>query len=79
MNTKTPNVWPPHDPYSLIAYCANDENIRTVIINGNIVMHDRVFMTLNPEEIFSKVRETVIQLLDRANLEQYKNKINYLK
>jgi len=79
LNTKLSNVWPPHDPYSLIAYCANDSNIDTTIINGQIVMKNRQLLTVDSQEVLSNAKESIIQIMDRANLKQYKDKKKFLQ
>ncbi|NHJ31799.1 MAG: amidohydrolase [Asgard group archaeon] len=78
-NTRTPNVWPPHDPYSLIAYCANDSNVDSVIINGQTVLRERQFLTIESREVLSAAKESLIQIMDRANLKQYKDKKKFLQ
>jgi 5-methylthioadenosine/S-adenosylhomocysteine deaminase len=79
LNTKMPNVWPPHDPYSLIAYCANDSNINTTIINGQIVMKDRQLLTVDSQEVLTNAKDSLIQIMDRANLKQFKDKKKFLQ
>lgn len=79
LNTKMSNVWPPHDPYSLIAYCANDSNVKTTIINGQIVLKDRQFMTIDSGEVLSSAKESLVQIMNRANLKQYNDKKKYLQ
>jgi len=79
LNTRLSNVWPPHDPYSLIAYCANDSNVYTTIINGQIIMKDRQFMTIDSREVLSDAKESLVQILNRVNLKQYKDKEKYLQ
>lgn len=75
----TPNTWPPHNPYSLITYAATDYNVKTTIINGKIVMKDRQFLTIDVDNVLSRVKESLVQVLDNAKLPQYSDKIKYLK
>lgn len=79
LNTRMSNVWPPHDPYSLIAYCANDSNVKTTIINGQIVLKDRQLMTIDSGEVLSSAKESLVQIMNRANLKQYNKKKKYLQ
>ncbi|TET30330.1 MAG: amidohydrolase [Candidatus Heimdallarchaeota archaeon] len=79
LNTRMSNVWPPHDPYSLIAYCANDSNVKTTIINGQIVLKDRQLMTIDSGEVLSDAKESLVQILNRVNLKQYNDKKKYLQ
>lgn len=79
LNTRMSNVWPPHNPYSLIAYCANDSNVKTTIINGQIVLKDRQLMTIDSGEVLSSAKESLVQIMNRANLKQYNKKKKYLQ
>ena len=79
LNTRMSNVWPPHNPYSLIAYSANDSNVNTTIINGQFVMKDRQFLTVDSGEVLTNAKESLIQVMDRADLKQYKDKKRYLQ
>ncbi len=45
---------PFYDPYSLILYNLNSSNVKTVIINGKIVMENRVFNSIDETEIIQK-------------------------
>ncbi|NHJ03423.1 MAG: amidohydrolase [Candidatus Heimdallarchaeota archaeon] len=79
IDKKTPNVYPPHNPYSMIAYAMNDANVNTTIINGKIIMQERKFSTIDVSKTLIDAKEAIIHLLDRANLEQFKDKIRFLK
>lgn len=47
---------PVHDPISSLVYCGKSCNVETVIINGRIVMEDRIIRTIPEAE---KVREAL--------------------
>lgn len=79
LNYQKPYTWPPHDPYALIAYAAQDANISTTIINGKIVMHKRQFTTIDPTKVMQEARETTIDLLERTNSEQFQEKLQFLQ
>ncbi|MBN1328529.1 MAG: amidohydrolase [Candidatus Heimdallarchaeota archaeon] len=78
LDTKTPNVWPPHNPYSLIAYCAIDSNVKTTIINGKIVMRNRSFLEIDVNLVLNKAKNSIASLLNQNNLKQHKEKQKYL-
>ncbi|NHJ87760.1 MAG: amidohydrolase [Asgard group archaeon] len=79
LDTKHLRTWPPHNPYSLIAYSASDLNVKTTIINGRIVMKNRDFTTIDIDSVMQESKERIYQIMDRAKLGQYKDKLQYLQ
>jgi 5-methylthioadenosine/S-adenosylhomocysteine deaminase len=79
IDTKSPNVWPPHNPYALIAYCAIDSNVLTTIIDGKMVMKNRQMLTINYKKVLSEVKESLISLISEADLQQFKNNLKFLQ
>jgi 5-methylthioadenosine/S-adenosylhomocysteine deaminase len=53
-----PHLQPLYDPYSTLVYSARGSDVKDVIVNGRVLMKDRTFLTLDPEEVMAKVRET---------------------
>lgn len=41
------NMQPSYDPYATLAFAAYPENVRTTIVNGQIVVQDRVLQTID--------------------------------
>ncbi|MHA1839144.1 MAG: amidohydrolase family protein [Candidatus Ranarchaeia archaeon] len=60
------NMMPIHRPVSQIVYCGKAENIDTVIINGKIVLRDRVMQTVNEKEILEKAQKLCDAQVERA-------------
>jgi 5-methylthioadenosine/S-adenosylhomocysteine deaminase len=56
IDTDCPHMIPLYHPISQIVYSANGGDVRHVIVNGKILMRDRVFQTLDPEEIMERVQ-----------------------
>jgi len=52
----SPHATPCHDPFSHLAYVLGGRDVRTVIINGAVVMKDREVLTMDVEEAISDVR-----------------------
>ena len=44
-----------YNPYSHLVYAANGADVKTVFINGKMVMKERRLLTLNEDEIMAKV------------------------
>jgi 5-methylthioadenosine/S-adenosylhomocysteine deaminase len=57
VDLKRPHLRPVYDPYSLLVYSANGSDVRDVIVNGRVLMKDRVFQTVNAQEVMGRVRE----------------------
>ena len=74
-----PNSYPPHNPYSMIAYSIDDSNVASTIIDGKLIMKDRIFTTIDVSEILTEAKDALINLLDRAKLEQFSEKMSFLK
>jgi 5-methylthioadenosine/S-adenosylhomocysteine deaminase len=57
INTGTPHATPIYNVYSALVYAQKAADVRTVVINGRIVMEDRRMLTLNEPEILAKAEE----------------------
>ncbi len=67
IDTKAPNMVPIYNPYSALVYSAYATNVRHAIVDGKILMRDRIVLTVDEDKIreeaikFSEiVRKTVI-------------------
>lgn len=65
MGLKQPNMLPVYDPVSNIVYSAQASDVETVIVDGNILMEDRVIKAFDEEEVLAKVRETALRLVGK--------------
>jgi 5-methylthioadenosine/S-adenosylhomocysteine deaminase len=52
-----PHLRPLYDPYSTLVYSASGADVKDVIVNGRVLMKDRIFTSLDPDEIKGKVME----------------------
>lgn len=66
VETKSTNMQPIFDPYSVLVYSANASNVDTVIVNGKIVVSEKALLTYDEEksraainEFSTKVKENV--------------------
>ena len=57
-----PHLRPVYDPFSLLVYSANGGDVRDVIVNGRVLMKDRVFQTIDAREVMDRVREIARQI-----------------
>ncbi|RLI69057.1 N-ethylammeline chlorohydrolase [Candidatus Heimdallarchaeota archaeon] len=79
IDSKAPNMWPPHNPYSSIVYSAHNSNIHTTIIDGHILMRNRRMLTIDPMNVMAKAKQAITRLLDSPELKQFKEKIRFLR
>jgi 5-methylthioadenosine/S-adenosylhomocysteine deaminase len=55
IDLQSPHLTPLYHPYSHLVYAANGADVKSVFINGKMVMKDRRLLTLNEEEIMVRV------------------------
>lgn len=55
IDQRSPHLVPLYNPQSSLVYSANGSDVKDVIVNGRILMKNRMFQTLDPEEIMEKV------------------------
>jgi 5-methylthioadenosine/S-adenosylhomocysteine deaminase len=49
--------------YAHLAFAAQGRAVRTVVIDGAVVMHDRTLLTVDVEEIEAKATEAFVRVL----------------
>ncbi len=52
-----PHLVPNYNPMSTLVYSARGYDVKDVLVDGKILMKDRIFQTLDYEEIIERVRE----------------------
>lgn len=60
-----PHLVPLHDPVANVVYAAQSSDIKTVIIDGNMVMKDRVVLTMDEEKILYEAQKFAQDLVKR--------------
>ncbi len=66
VDMEKPHIAPVHDPVGSLVYCANCNDVDTVLIDGKVVMEGREVKTVDEEEILEKSYEVVEGLKRRA-------------
>jgi 5-methylthioadenosine/S-adenosylhomocysteine deaminase len=56
LDLQSPHLVPIYNPLSAIVYSANGADVKDVIVNGKILMKDRTFRTLDPDDIMERVK-----------------------
>lgn len=52
-----PHLCPLYDPISALVYSANGADVKDVIVDGRVLMKERKFTTVDPDEVMGKVKE----------------------
>jgi len=68
LDFKKPNTVVMHNPVSTLVYCATQENVDTVIIDGKIIMEGRKIKTVNEEDVLKASEEAGELLVQRAGM-----------
>ena len=63
LDLDVPHMVPVYDITSHLVYAAHSSDVRTVIIDGCVVMRDRELLTLDEGEIFARAREMAREIV----------------
>ncbi len=63
LDLDVPHLVPVYDITSHLVYAAHSSDVRTVIIDGRVVMRDRELLTLDEGEIFARAREMAREIV----------------
>jgi 5-methylthioadenosine/S-adenosylhomocysteine deaminase len=61
-----PHTLPAHDPVCTLVYCARADDVQTVIINGQLVMHERQILTVLQDEVVAEAVSVGERLYERS-------------
>jgi len=64
INRRHPNLTPLFDVYSHLVYALRASDVETVIVNGQLVMENRVVKTLDMEDLLRHVEKRAFELRD---------------
>jgi 5-methylthioadenosine/S-adenosylhomocysteine deaminase len=66
-DVKKPHLTPLHDIYAALVYSMRGSDVNTVIIDGKIVMKDRIVNTVDEYKVMKKAEEISQDLVSRKN------------
>jgi cytosine/adenosine deaminase-related metal-dependent hydrolase len=66
VDVHAPNMQPNYDPYATLAFAAYPENVRTTIVNGEIVVEDREVNTIDLGAHWTEWRELTARVAEFA-------------
>lgn len=67
---RTAKATPLHNPVSTLVYSATQENIRTVVIDGQIVMEDGKIKAVNEAKVLEEAQIRAVELTRRAGTDR---------
>ncbi|NLW91052.1 MAG: amidohydrolase family protein, partial [Syntrophomonadaceae bacterium] len=71
INVRKPHLYPFNMPLHRIVYYANGNDVDTVIIDGKVIMENRIVLTLNEEAVLDSVKKVVDDMLKKTNLYEF--------
>lgn len=66
-----PHLLPNHQPVSKLVYCARGADVKTSIIDGQVVMENRRVLGLDEEKVMQKALDLSADLVERAGIETH--------
>jgi len=60
INPDQPHWYPLYDPYKSIAYAMHSEDVESVIVDGKVIMRNRVLVNVDEERICRKMKKKVL-------------------
>ena len=69
IDAEQPHLQPVHDPVSAAVWAANGSDVNTVVINGEIVMENRVVKTMDEKRILKEVVESKEKMITQADVQ----------
>lgn len=65
--TNEPHSVPVFDPYSHIAYAARSADVRHAVVDGRVLLRDRVLTTVDTERLIAQARSTAARIAGSPN------------
>ena len=77
MGTNYVNMAPLNNPISQVVYTGKAHNVETVIINGKIVMEDKVIKTVDEQKAIEKANESAARIIEEAGRTEIIRKVSF--
>jgi 5-methylthioadenosine/S-adenosylhomocysteine deaminase len=68
IDKSAPHLTPAPDPWSTIVYSARGTDVRTVVVDGELLVHDFALTRMDPAEVHSEATAAAAELARRAGL-----------
>lgn len=70
----SPHTAPVHNAASALVYSATGAEVRTVVVDGRLILHDGEFCNLNERDVIARAQRAADDLVRRARLDHLKNR-----
>ncbi|MCG8401979.1 MAG: amidohydrolase [Firmicutes bacterium] len=74
IDMRKPHLYPLHDLYAHIAYAAVSSDVHTVIVDGKVVMENRLVMTLDEDAVLAGAQAGAESLIRAKEAEKWQGK-----
>ncbi len=65
IDLRKPHFYPPHDVVAHVVYAARASDVRTVMVDGQVVVDGGQVLTVNVETVLDNIRESALRLVGR--------------
>ena len=69
VDMKTPGLTPVHEPISHLIYAARGPDVKTTIVNGQVLMEDGIVLSIDQEKVIEQASHVAKRLADEAKVE----------
>jgi 5-methylthioadenosine/S-adenosylhomocysteine deaminase len=68
IDLKKPHLTPLYNEYSLLVYTVKGDDVKTVLIDGRIVMEDRKLLTIDEQDVMERVRRISFRIRESLGM-----------
>lgn len=69
VDMQTPGLTPVHEPISHLIYAARGPDVKTAIVNGQVLMEDGTVLSIDQEKVIEQASFAAKRLVDKAKVE----------
>ncbi len=69
VDMQTPGLTPVHEPVSHLIYAARGSDVKTTIVNGQVLMEDGMVLSIDQEKVIEQASLAAKRLADKAKVE----------
>jgi 5-methylthioadenosine/S-adenosylhomocysteine deaminase len=69
VDMQTPGLTPVHEPISHLIYAARGPDVKTAIVNGQVLMEDGTVLSIDQEKVIEQASLAAKRLVDKAKVE----------
>ncbi len=69
VDMQTPGLTPVHEPISHLIYAARGPDVKTTIVNGQVLMEDGIVLSIDQEKVIEQASSAAKRLADEAKVE----------